>query len=132
MERKDLELKLRTRLKEGFGLYEESHWVQVLEIDGNVYASYWPSWHRQESIVKSGFDFQVTDGVFYILAFNIEKNIRNRGYGSQLLKVVEDFSSAEFSVRKFQTTPSGIAKTSGFYYHRGYIPTKGVEAVKEV
>lgn len=132
MERNNLELRLREKLRQGFGLYDEKHWVLVLEWDGNVYFSYWSSSDRAENIKKSGFDIQVEKGICYILYLQIEKDYRKRGYGSQLLKVVEDFCCSEFLVKKFQTTPSGISKRDEFYGKRGYEYVNEDEVVKNI
>ena len=129
---KEAELRLREKLNQDFALYDESHWVLVLERDGNVYAAYWQSLNRLENIGKSGFDIQITDGVCYILKFEIEESYRRKGHGTKLLRTIEDFCFTEFSVRRFQTTPSGIAKTTGFYEHRGYVSISEFEVAKDV
>jgi GNAT superfamily N-acetyltransferase len=132
MQRKDLELRLRGKLRQGFELYAENHRVLVFERDGNVYIAYSPNSSRIENIGKSGFDVQITDRICYILNLQIKEDYRKRGYGSQLLKVVENFCINEFSVRKFQTTPSGIAKEERFYENRGYVYINDAEAAKDI
>jgi len=128
---KVISLRLRGALLQ-FPLYEYGHWVQTVMRDDNVHISYAPSWERYKELESTRFDVQISGEVCYILDFNIEKDRRDQGFGTQLLEIIERFCLEEFGCRRFVTTPSGNAKESHWWENRGYSYFNKREAEKVV
>lgn len=84
--------KFRERLK-SFDLYYASQKIfVVMEELGTNFEYNTP---QIGNLYKTQADFAFRKGQCYIRLISIEKSKRNRGYGTQLVKIIEDFAREE-------------------------------------
>lgn len=122
-----IELVVRRHL-EKWTLHDNTKEVSVKQIGTIQYIGYEPN-QRRLTGPKTTFSLNIKDDTLYILFIQIHDAYRGKGYGSELLQIIEGIGR-ELGCKQIIGTPSGWTYKREprykYYVRRGYSFTNGV------